>query len=174
MIWRSNAFSRLSVNPIPPVRLSACPASPPGRRPGCRASGTSRARRRIRGLVLVPTRELAAQVGEAIVSLAKYLPQRLKVAVVFGGVSINPQMMNLRGGADIIVATPGRLIDLIDHKALTLDVVGPGIGGESIGQAVGLRDHVLFALERIDQRDRAERLLVHDAGVLRHVGHARR
>ncbi|MEO8013013.1 MAG: DEAD/DEAH box helicase [Polaromonas sp.] len=81
------------------------------------------ARRRIRGLVLVPTRELAAQVGEAIVSLGKHLPQRLKVAVVFGGVSINPQMMNLRGGADIIVATPGRLIDLIDHKALTLDAV---------------------------------------------------
>ncbi|MDB5867795.1 MAG: box helicase-like [Polaromonas sp.] len=79
--------------------------------------------RRIRGLVLVPTRELAAQVGEAIVSLAKYLPQRVKVAVVFGGVSINPQMMNLRGGADIVVATPGRLIDLIDHNALTLDAV---------------------------------------------------
>ena len=76
--------------------------------------------RRIRGLILVPTRELAAQVGESIVSLAKYLPQRIKVAVVFGGVSINPQMMNLRGGADIVVATPGRLIDLIDHNALTL------------------------------------------------------
>ena len=76
--------------------------------------------RRIRGLILVPTRELAAQVGEAIVGLAKYLPQRIKIAVVFGGVSINPQMMNLRGGADIIVATPGRLIDLIDHNALTL------------------------------------------------------
>ena len=75
---------------------------------------------RVRGLILVPTRELAAQVGEAIVSLAKYLPQRIKVAVVFGGVSINPQMMNLRGGADIVVATPGRLIDLIDHNALTL------------------------------------------------------
>ncbi len=78
------------------------------------------AARRVRGLILVPTRELAAQVGEAIVSLAKYLPQRIKVAVVFGGVSINPQMMNLRGGADIVVATPGRLIDLIDHNALTL------------------------------------------------------
>ena len=76
--------------------------------------------RRVRGLILVPTRELAAQVGEALVSLAKYLPQRIKVAVVFGGVSINPQMMNLRGGADIVVATPGRLIDLIDHNALTL------------------------------------------------------
>ena len=76
--------------------------------------------RRMRGLVLVPTRELAAQVGQAIVTLARHLPQRVKVAVVFGGVSINPQMMNLRGGADIMVATPGRLIDLIDHNALTV------------------------------------------------------
>jgi ATP-dependent RNA helicase RhlE len=83
----------------------------------------SRAPRLNRGLILVPTRELAAQVGEAIVSLAKYLPQRVKVAVVFGGVSINPQMMNLRGGADIVVATPGRLLDLIDHNALSLAAV---------------------------------------------------
>jgi ATP-dependent RNA helicase RhlE len=74
-------------------------------------------------LVLVPTRELAAQVGEAFVTFAKYLPQRVKVAVVFGGVSINPQMMNLRGGADIVVATPGRLIDLLDHNALSLSHV---------------------------------------------------
>ncbi|MHB1199500.1 MAG: DEAD/DEAH box helicase [Polaromonas sp.] len=76
--------------------------------------------RRVRSLILVPTRELAAQVGESIVSLASYLPRRVKVAVVFGGVSINPQMMALRGGADIVVATPGRLIDLIDRNALTL------------------------------------------------------
>jgi superfamily II DNA/RNA helicase len=79
--------------------------------------------RRVRGLVLVPTRELAVQVGESLVSLAKYLPQRVKVAVVFGGVSINPQMMNLRGGADIMVATPGRLLDLIAHNALSLEAV---------------------------------------------------
>jgi len=74
-------------------------------------------------LVLVPTRELAAQVGEAFVTFAKYLPQRVKVAVVFGGVSINPQMMHLRGGADIVVATPGRLIDLLDNNALSLSHV---------------------------------------------------
>lgn len=84
------------------------------------AETTTGSTRRVRGLILVPTRELAAQVGEVLVSLAKYLPQRIKVAIVFGGVSINPQMMNLRGGADIVVATPGRLIDLIDHNALTL------------------------------------------------------
>ena len=71
-------------------------------------------------LVLVPTRELAVQVGEALVGFAKYLPQHIKVAVLFGGVSINPQMMHLRGGSDVVVATPGRLIDLIDHNALSL------------------------------------------------------
>ncbi len=80
----------------------------------------SRAGRTTSALILVPTRELAAQVGEALVSLGKYLPQKIKVAVVFGGVSINPQMMHLRGGADVVVATPGRLIDLIDHNALSL------------------------------------------------------
>ncbi len=77
----------------------------------------------VRGLVLVPTRELAAQVGEAIVAFGKYLPQLPKVSVVFGGVSINPQMLSLRSGADIVVATPGRLIDLLAHNALKLDGV---------------------------------------------------
>jgi superfamily II DNA/RNA helicase len=79
--------------------------------------------RRVRALVLVPTRELAAQVGETVRSLAQQLPQALKVATVFGGVSLNPQMMNLRGGADIVVATPGRLLDLVDHNALVLSGV---------------------------------------------------
>lgn len=92
---------------LPLLQRLATTAAPAGHRP-------------VRALILVPTRELAAQVGEAIVGFAKYLPQRIKVAVVFGGVSINPQMMNLRGGADIVVATPGRLLDLIDHNALTL------------------------------------------------------
>ena len=77
--------------------------------------------RRLRALVLVPTRELAAQVGDVLRELAGHLPgQALKVAVAFGGVSINPQMMALRGGADVMVATPGRLLDLVDHNALSL------------------------------------------------------
>ena len=75
-------------------------------------------RRPIRSLVLVPTRELAVQVGNVLTHLS-YKPG-LKVAVVFGGVSINPQMMDLRGGADILVATPGRLLDLADHNAVHL------------------------------------------------------
>ena len=76
--------------------------------------------RRVRGLILVPTRELAAQVGEVLRSLGVQGTQPLKIAVVFGGVSINPQMMGLRGGADVVVATPGRLLDLVEHKALRL------------------------------------------------------
>jgi superfamily II DNA/RNA helicase len=76
--------------------------------------------RRVRALVLTPTRELAAQVGEVVRGLAQHLAQPLKVAVVFGGVSISPQMMGLRGGADVVVATPGRLLDLVEHKALKL------------------------------------------------------
>jgi ATP-dependent RNA helicase RhlE len=74
-------------------------------------------------LVLVPTRELAAQVGEVLRGLTGELQQRTKVAVVFGGVSINPQLMALRGGAEIVVATPGRLLDLVAHNALNLATV---------------------------------------------------
>jgi superfamily II DNA/RNA helicase len=73
--------------------------------------------------VLVPTRELAAQVGEVLRSLAQHLPSRPRIAVAFGGVSINPQLMALRGGADVMVATPGRLLDLVEHNALRLSAV---------------------------------------------------
>ncbi|MDP3521820.1 MAG: DEAD/DEAH box helicase [Hydrogenophaga sp.] len=76
--------------------------------------------RRVRALVLVPTRELADQVGEVLRALAQELPARPKVAVLFGGVSINPQLMALRGGADVVVATPGRLLDVVEHNALRL------------------------------------------------------
>jgi len=83
--------------------------------------------RRVRALVLVPTRELAAQVGEVLRRLAQPLAdapaQPLKVAIAFGGVSINPQLMSLRGGADVVVATPGRLLDLVQHNALRLGAV---------------------------------------------------
>ena len=83
---------------------------------------TSRVRQ-AQALVLVPTRELAAQVGEVLQTLAQHLLHRTKVSVFFGGVSINPQMMSLRGGTDVVVATPGRLLDLLAHNALKLDHV---------------------------------------------------
>ena len=69
-----------------------------------------------RALILTPTRELAAQVAESVTMYGKYLP--LKSAVVFGGVKINPQMMALRRGVDILVATPGRLLDLYQQNAV--------------------------------------------------------
>lgn len=74
-------------------------------------------------LILVPTRELAAQVGEVVKALSQHLLVSVKTTVIFGGVSINPQMMGLRSGADLVVATPGRLLDLIDHNALNLEHV---------------------------------------------------
>jgi superfamily II DNA/RNA helicase len=79
--------------------------------------------RRARALVLVPTRELSTQVGEVIRSLGAHLSPALKVSIVFGGVSINPQLLRLRGGTDIVVATPGRLLDLVAHNALDLSFV---------------------------------------------------
>ena len=70
----------------------------------------------IRALVLVPTRELAEQVHENIRQYAEHLP--LSTYAVYGGVSINPQMMKLRKGVDVLVATPGRLLDLYRQKAI--------------------------------------------------------
>ncbi len=77
----------------------------------------------VRALILVPTRELAAQIGESIQRYTRHLSASLKTLIVYGGVSINPQMMALGGGADILVATPGRLLDLLDHNALSLSAV---------------------------------------------------
>jgi len=77
----------------------------------------------LHALVLVPTRELAAQVGAAFEAYARFAPRRLRIVTVYGGVSINPQMMALRGGADIVVATPGRLLDLVEHNGVRLNAV---------------------------------------------------
>ncbi len=78
-------------------------------------------RRAIRALVITPTRELAAQVHESIVTYGRYLP--LKSAVVFGGVSINPQKQKLVRGVDILVATPGRLLDHVGQRSVDLSCV---------------------------------------------------
>jgi ATP-dependent RNA helicase RhlE len=76
---------------------------------------------RPRCLILVPTRELAAQVEQSVQTYGKYLP--LKSMVMFGGVNINPQMKALRGQLDILVATPGRLLDHVGQKTLDLSGV---------------------------------------------------
>ena len=77
--------------------------------------------KKVRVLVITPTRELAAQVEESITTYGKYLP--LRSTVVFGGVGINPQIDKLRRGVDILVATPGRLLDLVGQKAADLSKV---------------------------------------------------
>jgi ATP-dependent RNA helicase RhlE len=80
---------------------------PPGRAP--------------RALVLTPTRELAAQIGESARSYGRYL--KFRTLVVFGGVNIKQQILDLRGGCDILVATPGRLLDLAEQGAVNLRAV---------------------------------------------------
>jgi ATP-dependent RNA helicase RhlE len=78
--------------------------APPGRAP--------------RALVLTPTRELAAQIAESARTYGKYL--QFRTLVVFGGVNIKQQILNLRGGCDLLIATPGRLLDLADQGAVDL------------------------------------------------------
>ena len=73
--------------------------------------------RQVPVLVLVPTRELAIQVAEVTENFSRFLPRRIKSLAIFGGVSINPQMMKL-GGVEILIATPGRLIDLVGRNAV--------------------------------------------------------
>ncbi len=107
-VWASaqTGSGKTAAFALPILQLLARSARPPGRF--------------ARTVILVPTRELAAQIGESFRRYSRYLPQPLKTLVVYGGVSINPQMMALGGGADILVATPGRLLDLIDHNAVSL------------------------------------------------------
>jgi len=81
----------------------------------------AKGRRPVRALVLTPTRELAAQVHESVREYGKHLP--LRSTVVFGGVSINPQKMKLIKGVDILVATPGRLLDHVSQKTANLSKV---------------------------------------------------
>lgn len=80
------------------------------------AEGPKADANQVRALVLTPTRELAAQVAENVEAYSTHLP--VSSAVVFGGVKINPQMMRLRRGTDVLVATPGRLLDLYQQKAV--------------------------------------------------------
>ena len=84
-------------------------------------SSMSPAKHPIRALILVPTRELAVQLYESVKVYAKYLP--LRSTVVFGGVNIAPQIEILRSGIEILVATPGRLLDHLKQKTLSLGKV---------------------------------------------------
>ena len=83
------------------------------------SKGSQAKSNQVRSLILAPTRELAIQVGESVSTYGSNLP--LRSAVVYGGVKINPQMMKLRKGVDILVATPGRLLDLYSQNAVKFD-----------------------------------------------------
>jgi ATP-dependent RNA helicase RhlE len=85
------------------------------------AAGAPTGRRHVRALILTPTRELAAQVGESVRTYGKHVP--LKSAIVFGGVSINPQIAEQRRGVDILIATPGRLLDIAQQRHVDLSRV---------------------------------------------------
>lgn len=85
------------------------------------ANGSKVKANHIRALVLTPTRELAVQIAESVATYSKHLS--LKSGVVYGGVKINPQMMKLRGGVDVLVATPGRLLDLFNQNAMKFSQV---------------------------------------------------
>jgi ATP-dependent RNA helicase RhlE len=78
----------------------------------------AKSRRKVRALILTPTRELAAQVEDSIVNYAKFLP--FNTQAIFGGVKIQPQITKLRNGVDIVVATPGRLLDHVNQKTINL------------------------------------------------------
>ena len=81
--------------------------------------GTPAGPNKARTLILTPTRELAAQVGQSVADYGRHL--NLRSAIVFGGVKINPQMMALRKGVDVLIATPGRLLDLYQQNAVRFD-----------------------------------------------------
>jgi ATP-dependent RNA helicase RhlE len=84
-------------------------------------TSVSPARHPVRALILTPTRELAAQVQESVKTYSKYVP--LRSAVVYGGVHIDPQIKELRAGVEILVATPGRLLDHLQQKTVNLSQV---------------------------------------------------
>ena len=82
-------------------------------------SRANNSRPQVRALILVPTRELAAQVAESVKTYGRYLPFRS--TMIYGGVSINRQISQLRKGVDIVIATPGRLLDHIQRGTIRLD-----------------------------------------------------
>ena len=120
-----------------PIQLKAIPPALQGRDLiGCAQTGTGKTAafalpiltrlseaprghdRRIRVLVLSPTRELAAQIGDSFAAYGRYMP--LRHTVIYGGVNQNPQTRALRAGVDILVATPGRLLDLMQQGFVDL------------------------------------------------------
>lgn len=104
-------------------------------------------------LILVPTRELAVQVEEAVQQYSKQFPRKLKSLAVYGGVSINLQMQAMRGGCDIVVATPGRLIDLFKRNAIDLRAIHTLVLDEADRMLdLGFADELDDILDELPQR----------------------
>lgn len=104
----------------------------------------------VRVLILVPTRELAVQVAEAAKTFSQYLPEKIKIEAVHGGVSVNPQMISLSRGTDILVATPGRLIDLVSKNAARLSQIETLVLDEADKMlALGFKDEISALLEML-------------------------
>ena len=132
-------------------------------------------------LVVVPTRELAVQVGEVFNVFSKALPDRIKTLAVYGGVSINPQMMAMNG-VQVLVATPGRLLDLVRSKAVQLAAVETLVLDEAdkmlnlgfkeeMNQILGLlpekRQNLLFSATLSPDLDRLSAVLMKDPLVIK-------
>lgn len=118
---------------------------------------TKRESQRTCVLVVVPTRELVAQLGELFRNLTVQLPP-IKLVELAGGGSINPQLMRLRGGADLIIATPGRLLDVIGHNALDLSAISTVVLDEADRLLdTGFQDETN---EILDQLPACQRLLL--------------
>lgn len=104
----------------------------------------------VRCLVLVPTRELAQQVADSFLSYASHFNGQLKIVAAFGGVSANLQMQSLRAGADVLVATPGRLLDLLASNALKLNRVSTLVLDEADRMlSLGFTDELKQVLEAL-------------------------
>ncbi len=137
--------------------------------------------RHVKILILVPTRELAVQINDVVNLFSETLPGRVKSLAVFGGVSINPQMMNLQN-VDILVATPGRLLDLVEQNAVHLSDIGSLVLDEAdkmlnagfkkeMKRIFDLlpqkRQNLLFSATLNDDVSNIEQMLLHDPVVVK-------
>ncbi|HEY3370062.1 MAG TPA: DEAD/DEAH box helicase [Prolixibacteraceae bacterium] len=137
--------------------------------------------RHARVLVLVPTRELAVQVREVFVVFGSWLPVRIKTQAVFGGVSINPQMIGLQG-VHVLIATPGRLLELVDSNAVHLSEIDTLVLDEAdkmlnlgfqeeMNRIIALlpkkRQNLLFSATLSEEISNINQVLLHDPVVIK-------
>jgi ATP-dependent RNA helicase RhlE len=140
-----------------------------------------RKNRHINVLVLVPTRELAVQINEVFIQFARSFPEPIKSLAVFGGVSVNPQMIALQN-VDILIATPGRLLELVESNAVHLEDVETLVMDEAdqllkpafkkeMDRIIGLlpvkRQNLLFSATLSEDVNNITQLLLHDPLVIK-------